>query len=69
MPTYQTMHGDQQNKAPSRSYDTIPPHVMDREEPPEDGFVYLVPANIFGYDIQEKKWSKICSCTSFSKGD
>ncbi|OMP85740.1 Proteasome-activating nucleotidase [Diplodia seriata] len=53
--TYHTMHGDKTGvlKGPP----ALDSSVFDREEPPDDGtFIYLVPASIYGFEIQEKKW-------------
>ncbi|KAF4542890.1 AAA family ATPAse [Lasiodiplodia theobromae] len=56
--TYHTMHGKDDSMLMYCSESAqLPDAFMDRDLPPDDGtFIYLVPASIYGFDIQEKKW-------------
>ncbi|CAI6336217.1 unnamed protein product [Periconia digitata] len=54
--TYQMMHGNKTLRySPVNSVDE---KTMSEKEPRAD-LVYMVPENIFGFDIQEKKWVNI----------
>jgi hypothetical protein len=50
--TYWKIHSDKR----------LPPFVdqlggaMAQDEPPEGNFIFLLPPNIFGFNMQEKKW-------------
>ncbi|PVI02117.1 P-loop containing nucleoside triphosphate hydrolase protein [Periconia macrospinosa] len=54
--TYQTIYGDR--ISPHHSKVELDDKLMSDEEPPAE-LVYMVPENIFGFDIQEKKWVDI----------
>lgn len=49
------MHGGRINDFSTSSL--LNDALMDRDEPPADGsFVYVFPASIYGFDMQEKQW-------------
>ena len=58
--TYKKMHPEAaiSNKL-LRNY--LEPKVMDSEEPPDGDFLLLLPPNIFGFDMLEKKWGMLDS--------
>lgn len=43
----------------ARPGDDLGPHVMSKEEPPEGDFVLLLPAVIYGFHMQDKKWQPL----------
>lgn len=62
--TYWTMHGSEKNKDElyvlhrdePDELDELDGRTMSCDDPPEGNFVYLLPANIYGFDMQEKNW-------------
>jgi hypothetical protein len=53
--TYKKMHADAQIRG--RLKDEIGPEAMAQDEPPSGSFALLLPPNIYGFNMQEKKWS------------
>lgn len=51
--TYQRMHGE-----PSTPQDDLGLEAMKREEPPESSFFLLLPYEIHGFGMHDKKWRK-----------
>jgi len=49
------MHPDAQTKG--RMRDEVGPEAMAQDEPPSGNFTLLLLPNIFGFNMQEKKWS------------
>ncbi|KAI9874942.1 MAG: hypothetical protein M1830_009098 [Pleopsidium flavum] len=57
--TYRKMHPDAViSNRPLR--DDLGPKVLERDEPPDGDFFMLLPPNIFGFNMQEKKWVNLC---------
>ncbi|KAI9876054.1 MAG: hypothetical protein M1830_007447 [Pleopsidium flavum] len=57
--TYKKMHPD----AVISNFllrDDLGPKVLEQDEPPDGDFVMLLPPNIFGFNMQEKKWVNLC---------
>jgi len=48
------MHGDRTLQHPAHA--RLDDKFMSEEPPPE--LIFMVPENIFGFDIQEKKWGE-----------
>jgi hypothetical protein len=40
-----------------RTDDELPKGVMEKDTPPDSQFPLLLPANIHGFNLQDKKWS------------
>ena len=56
--TYRKMHPDA--KAFShRLRDDLGPEKMAQDEPPGGDFLLLLPANVYGFNMQEKKWGTL----------
>jgi hypothetical protein len=59
---YWTLHSDSSDKLTPLYTPAGPIKVgakaMESDEPPDGGFVYLLPPTIRGYNMVEKKWSK-----------
>uniref|UniRef100_A0A093VS44 Proteasome-activating nucleotidase n=1 Tax=Talaromyces marneffei PM1 TaxID=1077442 RepID=A0A093VS44_TALMA len=49
--TYQQMHGTS-----SSPQDDLGPEAMKKEEPPDSSFVLLLPHEIYGFGMHDKKW-------------
>jgi hypothetical protein len=56
MTTYKKMHADK-TTSKRRMRDDLGANAMAQDEPPGDLFLLLLPPNIFGFNMQEKKWS------------
>lgn len=54
--TYRQMHSNESELPPQ--HDDLGQQAMVNDEPPEDPFVLLLPANILGFGFHDKKWSK-----------
>lgn len=57
MSAYRTLHVDTV-PAPDPDRENLSSLAMDREEPPEDPFVLLLPASVKGFGFHDKKWRK-----------
>ncbi|KAI9869908.1 MAG: hypothetical protein M1830_004937 [Pleopsidium flavum] len=57
--TYRKMHPDAAKSNPQLR-DDLGPKALERDEPPDGDFVMLLPPNIFGFNMQEKKWVNLC---------
>ncbi len=55
MDTYRQMRDE--SDLPSQR-DDLGPEAMESDEPPDDSFVLLLPAEILGFGFHDKKWSK-----------
>lgn len=49
---------DERQSAPTTSDAMVPPEVMDKDEPDDPNFFLLLPSNVFGFSMKDKKWSK-----------
>jgi hypothetical protein len=56
--TYKRMHPPEPGKTDQLLNDELGTEVMERDEPPEGNFVLLLPPTIYGFNMQEKTWSK-----------
>lgn len=54
--TYQQMHGNS-----SSPRDDLGPEAMKSEEPPDSSFVLLLPPEIYGFGMHDKKWREYFS--------
>lgn len=43
----------------NRLKDELGPAIMRSDEPPGGDFVLLLPSTIMGFDMQDKRWSKL----------
>ena len=56
--TYRKMHSSAAVfKHKAKSSDILPLDAMEKDEPPDDQFLLLLPANVWGFSLQDKKWS------------
>lgn len=53
--TYKKLHSKSAGVG-ARNRDDLGPLVMASDSPPEGVFTLLLPSNIIGFNIQEKKW-------------
>ena len=59
MVTYKKLHGKQEGPAPVNKPPTrLPEMKMKNEKPPSDDFFYLLPVNMNGFHMVEKRWGK-----------
>lgn len=55
---FQKMHPESRKIIGGRSPDNVlPPEEANAEDPPSGDFLLLLPSNIYGFQMQEKKWS------------
>ncbi len=54
--TYRKMHPDAAIFK-LRLTDELGEEAMKKEEPPGEEFLLLLPPNVYGFNMQEKKWS------------
>jgi hypothetical protein len=57
--------GKNTNQQHTPHEDELGEQIMSCDDPPKGSFVYIVPANIYGFDMQEKKWGKCPGSLSF----
>jgi hypothetical protein len=56
MDMYHRMNPDESESQPKEG--DLTPQIMESDEAPEGSFVFLLPAIIVGYCLQDKKWSE-----------
>lgn len=54
--TFKKLHPDNKSLAIGDSVDTLSQVEMERSEPPEEAFYYLVPPLTKGFNLRTKKW-------------
>ena len=58
--TYRQLHFDADEvEPPPPKRDDIEQAAMDRDEPPEEPFILLLPETMSGYGFHDKKWSEL----------
>lgn len=67
--TYQSMH--KSGKGPNEVENTLSSEVLRINQPPGAEFFSLLPANILGFHMQEKKWGSYPSiaCNEMGRAD
>jgi hypothetical protein len=51
---YQTMH--KRRPAKTEVENALSSELMDNDQPPAGDFALLLPSNIYGFHMQDKKW-------------
>ena len=53
---YQELHSDEDKRPPAK--DDLEAEQFASTKPPKDPFVFILPATIPGFQMENKKWSK-----------
>lgn len=56
--TYRQMHQKEKSKHFTRLRDELGKTVMDQKEPPSGNFLLLLPSEVYGFNLEQKTWSK-----------
>jgi hypothetical protein len=54
--TYKRMHPREASITEPPTHFRLSPEDMAKDEPPEGNFVLLLPANVYGFNLLDKKW-------------